>query len=283
MQILDGKLVAQQSKVKVAERAASFEKKKGRRAHLVVMLIGSDPASQVYVRNKVKTSEALGIRSTLLNFANLTQAELQKQIRLLNEDDGVDGVLVQLPLPKGLDAETVFSQLRVDKDVDGLTHLNQGLLQAGKQVVASCTPQGIITLLKHYHIELKGKDCVVVGRSQIVGLPMAQLLLQADATVTVCHSKTRDLRAHTQKADLVVVAAGRPHLLSKEDFKRNAVVVDVGIHGSGSGGPLRGDVKPVGLDGWLSASTPVPGGVGPMTIATLLENVMTLAEKRAAL
>ncbi len=281
MIILDGKAVAAARREILKPRVQEFSNRFSRAPHLVVLLIGDNPASQIYVRNKVKACEAVGIKSTKIELpSTTTQAELNSQIDRLNADDNVDAVLVQLPLPKGLNEDEINARLSPWKDADGFSFESLGRLWAGDPVVSPCTPQGVMNLLSHYKIPVKGKYAVVVGRSNIVGKPMAHLLTMADATVTLCHSKTTHLTEYTQKADIVVVAAGRRHLLGREDFKQGAVVIDVGMHGSGEGKGIAGDVRWHELEDWVSAATPVPGGVGPMTIATLLENAVTLAEKR---
>jgi methylenetetrahydrofolate dehydrogenase (NADP+)/methenyltetrahydrofolate cyclohydrolase len=283
MLILDGKACSQARKEALKPRIQQFQARHGRPPHLVVVIVGQDPASQVYVRNKQKTCEAVGMRSTLLTLpAELSQQALNDTVRKLNEDVGIDGILVQLPLPKGLHDEPFLDFLSPYKDADGFSPRSMGLFWGGRKLIAPCTPQGVIYMLKHFGIDIAGKHAVVVGRSNIVGKPMAHLLLQENATVTVCHSATKNLREHTLRADLVVVAAGKKHMLGKDDFKKGAVVVDVGMHGTGSVGGLCGDVRFDELKDWASAATPVPGGVGPMTISTLLENTVTLAELRMA-
>jgi len=277
---LDGKTVAEHVKQRLLPRIEHFKSKIGRSPHLVVVLVGDDPASQVYVKNKQLACEKLGMKSTLLRKpANLSQADLEKLISELNTDDAVDGVLVQMPLPSHLKSDKIFELLDPSKDADGFSYFSTGLLWAGKATVKPCTPAGVIEILKYYKIPLKGKNVVVVGRSHIVGKPVAALLLDENATVTVVHSHTVNMQEYTQNADVVVVAAGKPHLLGKNDFKKDAVVIDVGIHGTGKGN-LHGDVRFEELEGWVSAATPVPGGVGPMTIAMLLQNTVSLAEKR---
>lgn len=277
---LDGKAVAEQTKAQLIPQIDQFKTKYGRPPHLVVALIGEDSASQVYVKNKQLACEKIGLKSTVIRKAStLSQAELEKLVLDLNSDDEVDGVLVQMPLPAHLNSDRVFELLSPFKDADGFSYFSTGLLWAGKPLVKPCTPAGIIQILKFYKIALKGKNVVVVGRSHIVGKPVAALLLEENATVTIAHSHTINLKELTQKADIVVVAAGKPELLGKDDFKKEAVIVDVGIHGTGQGN-LRGDVRFQELDGWVSAATPVPGGVGPMTIAMLLKNTVLLAEKR---
>jgi methylenetetrahydrofolate dehydrogenase (NADP+)/methenyltetrahydrofolate cyclohydrolase len=281
MQLLDGKTVSNARREALKPRLAQFQKKYGRAVHLAVILVGDDPASHVYVRLKIKGSAELGLRSSHYELpASTTQKELLSLVKKLNEDKEVDGILVQRPLPRGLVESEVFELISPEKDVDGFSYQALGHLLAGTPTVSPCTPAGIMSILEHYGINVAGMRAVVVGRSVTVGKPMALLLSMANATVTVCHSKTKDLGFYTKQADLVVVAAGKKHLLGREDFKKDAIVIDVGIHGSGSGGKVAGDVRTEGLDGWLKARTPVPGGVGPMTIATLFENTMTLAERR---
>ncbi len=281
MILLDGKLVSQARREALKPRIERFRQATGRSPHLVVVLVGNNVASQVYVRNKVKACESIGMQSTKLELPeNLPQQALEDTIRKLNETEGVDGILVQLPLPKGLKEEPILEILSPAKDADGFTFQSLGYLWGGKPFVAPCTPSGVMAILEHYKIHPAGMKAVVVGRSNIVGKPMAHLLTTADATVTLCHSKTKDLASYTRNADLVVVAAGKKHLLGREDFKQGAVVIDVGMHGSGEGKGVTGDVRVDELDGWVRAATPVPGGVGPMTITMLLENTVTLAEKR---
>ena len=284
MLILDGKLVSEARRNALRPRVEKFLAKTGRRPHLVVVLVGSNLASQVYVRNKVKACEAVGIESTKIELPEvITQEALNATVQKLVDTANVDGILVQLPLPGALKEEPILSILSPEKDVDGFTYQALGHLWAGHPFVAPCTPQGVMSILEHYKIAVDGLEAVVVGRSNIVGKPMAHLLTSANATVTVCHSKTKDLRKFTTAADLVVVAAGKKHLLGKADFKMGAIVIDVGMHGSGEGQKVTGDVLMDGLEGWVSAVTPVPGGVGPMTITTLLENTVSLAEKRLGL
>lgn len=280
MQVLDGKTVAAARREKLIPEIKKFKAKSGRAPHLAVVLVGENTASQVYVRNKVKACEQVGIRSTRLDLLNtISQNELMSVICRLNDDAEVDGILVQLPLPPQCNEEEINSTLNPMKDVDGFTYESLGHLFAGKKLVSPCTPQGVMSILEHYEISVSGLNTVVVGRSNIVGKPMAQLLLQANATVTVCHSKTKNMREFTTKADLVVVAAGQKQFLGREDFKKDSIIIDVGIHGSGVG-QMCGDVRFAELDGWVRAATPVPGGVGPMTITTLLENTVRLASLR---
>jgi len=283
MQLLSGKVVSQARHEALKPRLEQFKKATGRAVHLAVVLVGEDPASQVYVRNKVKGCAELGIQSTRYDLSvNVSQAELVALIKKLNQQDDVDGILVQRPLPKPLNENEIFELISAKKDVDGFSYQALGHLMAGSIMVAPCTPMGIMSILKHYQISVAGMRAVVVGRSVTVGKPMLHLLTEANATVTLCHSKTKDLRSYTREADLVVVAAGQKHLLGKDDFKKDAIVIDVGVHGSGSGQKLAGDVRADELQGWVKALTPVPGGVGPMTITTLFENTVMLAEARKA-
>lgn len=283
MKILDGKQVAESRRQALKSKVEQFTKGRGRAPGLTVILVGDDPASQVYVNNKIKACEATGIASKLEKLPSTIQAPaLKAVIDRLNGDPLVDGILLQLPLPKGLDAEECIQWISPEKDADCLTEQNLGRLWSGRPLTTPCTPWGVIAILEHYKIPTEGKNAVVVGRSNIVGKPMAHLLVQANATVTICHSKTKNLSDYTKHADIVVVAAGKPELLGKGDFAKNATVIDVGIHrkpGKTGKGSLCGDVRLNELEGIVSAGTPVPGGVGPMTIAMLLENTLTLAER----
>ncbi len=282
MQILDGKAVAAARNLEIKASVQKLTAALGRAPGLTVVLVGDDPASQVYVANKLKACQKVGIASQALRLsAEVTMLELKTVIQRLNADAAVDGILLQLPLPKALDAEEAIGWISSKKDVDCLTAENLGLLWSGRPVTTPCTPWGVIKILEHYKIPVAGKRAVVVGRSNIVGKPMAHLLVQADATVTICHSKTVTLREHTLDADIVVVAAGRPEFLGRADFKEGSVVIDVGIHrksASEGKAKLCGDVRLAELDGVVRAATPVPGGVGPMTIAMLLENTVCLAK-----
>ncbi|AFY02894.1 bifunctional methylenetetrahydrofolate dehydrogenase/methenyltetrahydrofolate cyclohydrolase FolD [Bdellovibrio bacteriovorus] len=280
--ILDGKEVAKEVRASLVPRVAKFKETYGRAPHLSVVIVGDDKASHVYVKNKKIACEKIGMTSTIHTLpAETTQSELNQILSKLNNDNGVDGILVQFPLPKHLSADEVLKLVSAEKDADGLTYESLGYFFAGKPLVSPCTPAGVMEILKHYRIPVEGKRAVVVGRSNIVGKPMALLLTEANATVTLCHSKTSNMSELTKQADLVVVAAGKARLLGKEDFKKDAIVIDVGMHGSGQGGKLCGDVRFEELDGWAKAATPVPGGVGPMTIAMLLKNTCQLAEQRA--
>lgn len=278
MLVLNGKTVSEKKRAEIKARIVQFKTSYRRAPGLAVVLVGEDPASQVYVRNKVKSCEEIGMESFHHHLkAEVAEAELLALIKKLNSDDNVDGILVQLPLPKHLSAEKIIAAIRPEKDADGLTVENMGLLFSGRPRVVPCTPRGVIEILKHYKISISGRHCVVVGRSQIVGRPMAQLLQLEDATVTVVHSRTPDISFYTKAADIVLVAAGKPRFLGANDFKKNTVVVDIGIHRLADG--LCGDVRYEELEGHAFAATPVPGGVGPMTITMLLENTLILAEK----
>lgn len=282
--VLDGKLVAQTRRAVLAEKVSSFTKSRGRKPGLAVVLIGADPASQIYVRNKVKACTEAGIASFHIEKpGTIKQSELHAIIDELNSRSDVDGILVQLPLPKGLNETAATERILPEKDPDGLTSGNLGLMFAGRTRVAPCTPSGVMKIFEHYKIDVAGKSAVVVGRSNIVGKPMSQLLLEENATVTIAHSKTTDLKSVTSQADIVVVAAGKPQFMGKEFFKRGAIVADVGIHrvtGSDGKSKVCGDVRTEELMGHVQAVTPVPGGVGPMTIQVLLENTLRLAELR---
>jgi methylenetetrahydrofolate dehydrogenase (NADP+)/methenyltetrahydrofolate cyclohydrolase len=282
MQRLDGTEVAKARQFKLIEKIALLKAQRGISPGLAVILVGDDPASQVYTRNKVKTCQAMGMNSWLYERpSSLSEADLIAEIKTLNLRSDVHGILVQLPLPKHIQADRALEAIASHKDPDGLTFENLGMLWAGHKRIAPCTPAGVMAILEHYQISVKGKNAVVVGRSNIVGKPMAQLLLDADATVTICHSRTPDLAAHTRQADIVVVAAGRERFLGKADFRQGAVVIDVGMHRPSEGpfaGKLCGDVRYEELEGWAQAATPVPKGVGPMTIQMLMENTLRLAE-----
>jgi methylenetetrahydrofolate dehydrogenase (NADP+)/methenyltetrahydrofolate cyclohydrolase len=245
---------------------------------LVVLLVGEDPASHVYVRNKTTACEKLGLRGETVQLpAMITQAELLAHVQRLNADPSVHGILVQLPLPPGLNKNEILWSIRPEKDVDGIHPSNLGKLVAAKPSLVACTPSGIMEMLKFYRIDVAGKNAVVIGRSEIVGKPMAQLLINADATVTVCHSKTQNLAAVTKRADILIAALGKPRAVTADFVKPGAVVVDVGIHRD-SNGKLCGDVDEAGVGRVASHLSPVPGGVGPLTIAMLMKNLITAAK-----
>lgn len=284
MLVLDGKAVSKARREKLKTRVQTLVQKTGRPPQLTVIIVGEHLPSQVYVRNKVKACADVGITSNKIEVpADVSVQKFTDLLHTIDHDDSVDGVLVQLPLPKQLQSLDLGELLNPSKDADGFTYGSLGRIASGKGKVAPCTPKGVMSILEHYKISVEGKNAVVVGRSMIVGKPMTWLLADANATVTMCHSKTKDMRSFTQAADIVVVAAGKKHLLGKDDFKKGAIVIDVGMHGSGEGGGVTGDVRFQELEGWAEAATPVPGGVGPMTITTLLENTVTLAEIKAGL
>ena len=272
--IIDGKAISlavkDEIKAKTEELAA-----KGITVTLAVILVGEDPASQVYVKNKKKACEYCGIRSLSYELpADTTEEKLLELIDELNTRDDVNGILVQLPLPKGINEDRVLDAISPHKDVDGFHPVNVGKLSIGKKGYVSCTPAGVIQLLKRSDIEISGKECVVVGRSNIVGKPMAMLLLRENGTVTVTHSRTADLREVTKRADILVVAIGKPKFIDASYVKEGAVVIDVGIHRNADG-KLCGDVDYDSVEPVASAITPVPGGVGPMTIAMLMYNCLS--------
>ncbi len=272
-QIIDGKAISQAVKDEIKSRTAELSAK-GTEACLAVILVGEDPASQVYVKNKKKACEYCGIKSLSYELpADTTEEKLLELIAELNERSDVNGILVQLPLPKGIDEDRVLDAISPDKDVDGFHPVNVGKLSIGKKGFVSCTPAGVIQLLKRSGIEISGKECVVVGRSNIVGKPMSMLLLQENGTVTVCHSRTKDLKEVTKRADILVVAIGKPKFIDASYVKEGAVVIDVGIHRQDDG-KLCGDVDYASVEPVASAITPVPGGVGPMTIAMLMYNCL---------
>lgn len=276
---IDGKAVAARLRAEVAASAAGL-RGRGIAPTLAVVLVGDDPASAVYVRSKTKAAREAGVDVRDHKLAATTrQAELAALVRTLNADPGVDGILVQLPLPAGLDADAVIREIDPAKDVDGLSPVNLGLLAQGKPRLAPCTPTGCMRLLREVGAELAGARAVVLGRSLLVGRPMALLLANADATVTMCHSRTRELADEVRRADIVVAAVGRPGLVHGDWIQPGAVVIDVGMNRLADG-KLVGDVDAAGAAQRARALTPVPGGVGPMTIACLLENTVTAATLR---
>lgn len=275
---LDGVAVARAVRERTALGAAAFRDAHGRAPGLGTVLVGDDPASAIYIRMKHEACADVGIASVHRSLpADASQEQVESVVAELVADDGVDGVLVQMPLPEGLDPEPVILAVPPTKDVDGFHPMNLGAIASGLGGVASCTPLGVMTLLDAYGVQLEGADAVVVGRSRTVGLPMALLLLERDATVTVTHHLTRDLGSETRRADVLVVAAGVPGLVTADMVKPGAVVVDVGTTRTADG--LRGDVAQDVRD-VASLVSPVPGGVGPMTIATLLESTLALARAR---
>lgn len=279
-QLIDGNALAKKIRGEVAERAAALAAK-GHRPGLAVILVGDDPASQVYVSHKVKDCEGSGVRSVLDRYpADMREADLLARIAELNRDPTIHGILVQMPVPKHIDPQKVIAAIDPLKDVDGFSILSAGALASGLPGFKSCTPYGCMKLIETTGIALRGKHAVVIGRSNTVGKPMAQLLLQANATVTICHSATPDLGAHTRQADVVVAAVGRRNTLTADMVKPGAVIIDVGMNRKDDG-KLCGDVDFDGVSkvaGWI---TPVPGGVGPMTRAMLLVNTIEAAERVA--
>ena len=273
--IISGKELSTRMKADMAAQVATFPEKYGRVPHLVVILVGEDPASQSYVRGKGKACEAVGIRNTtILKPASITERELLDIIEKLNDDGGVDGILVQLPLPDHIDEARSIKAIRKEKDVDGFHPLNVAALWMKQPCTVACTPKGIIRMLDEAGVEIKGKRAVVIGRSQIVGLPVAKLLLDRHATVTICHSRTKDLGAVTREAEILVVAIGRPKFVTADMVTPGTVVIDVGVNRDPETGKLCGDVDFEAVEPKASVITPVPGGVGPMTIACLMENTI---------
>lgn len=304
VKILSGAPIAEAIKKEVAEEVKSLSEKYGFRPCLVVVRVGEDPASAVYVGNKVKTSEELGLISEHQHLsAETTQEELLKVVTDLNNREDVDGILVQLPLPKQIDDKVILEAISPQKDVDGFHPINVGRLSAGQKSLLPCTPAGVIEILKRNEIEIRGKHAVIVGRSNIVGKPMAQLLLQNDATVTICHSRTQNLPQITSQADILVAAIGRAGFIRGEHIKEGATVIDVGMNSVSDvdfahelfgedelekrlaviakrGSTLIGDVNPKEAKAKASAFTPVPGGVGLLTIAMLMKNTVEAAKMR---
>lgn len=275
--ILDGKAVAADIKSEVAEGVAKL-REQGRSVRLDVILVGEDPASVTYVRNKQNDSEEIGIASEVHRFPeSVSQKELVALVEKLNEDEAVSGFFIQLPLPEGLDSLDLISRIDPAKDVDGLSPLSAGRLAVGLPSLLPCTPHGVIQMLRRNGIDLAGKKAVVLGRSNLVGKPLAQLLLRENATVTVCHSRTRDLPEVAREADVLVAAIGRREMVGAEYVKEGAVVVDVGIHRREEGG-LTGDVKFEEVEPKAAWISPVPGGVGPMTRAMLMYNTLQAAQ-----
>ena len=278
--IIDGKSIAQKVKDELKNKVADFNKKYGRQITLAVILVGENPASQVYVKNKIKATEYVGMRS--LSFylpENATEQEVSETVLSLADDSSVDGILVQLPLPKHLDENKILSLIPANKDVDGFLAENVGNLVLGLPTTVACTPFGVLKMLKTEEVELSGKNAVVLGRSNIVGKPMAMLLLKENCTVTICHSKTEKLKEICKNADILVAAIGKPKFVTADMVKEGAVVIDVGINRTSDG--LVGDVDFENVKNVASAISPVPGGVGPMTIAMLLENTYLCATRSA--
>jgi methylenetetrahydrofolate dehydrogenase (NADP+)/methenyltetrahydrofolate cyclohydrolase len=276
---IDGKAIAAELRAQVASETAAM-KEQGIEPSLAVVIVGDDPASRTYVNNKKKACAEVGICS--LEFAlskETSQKELEELVQRLNKDPDVDGILVQSPLPRGLDEKAIVNEIDPQKDVDAFHPVNVGHIMIGDYKLLPCTPAGIMELLHHENISVEGKRCVVIGRSNIVGKPMAMLLLHANGTVTICHSKTKDLKEICKQADILVAAVGKTKFVTKEMVKPGAVVIDVGMDRD-ENGKLCGDVDYEAVEPIASAITPVPGGVGPMTIAMLLKNTLTAAKQR---
>jgi methylenetetrahydrofolate dehydrogenase (NADP+) / methenyltetrahydrofolate cyclohydrolase len=277
--IIDGKAVAASVRARVAEEVKAFGSERGRTPRLVTVIVGDDPASEVYVAGKHRACEEVGMRSSHHGLpAETSEAELLELVDALNQDADVDGILVQLPVPAQIDPDQIVAAIDPAKDVDGLTPMNAGLLAHGMPGLVSCTPAGVMELLRHEGVELEGAEAVVVGRSKLVGVPVARLLLAANATVTSCHSRTRDLPAVCRRADVLVAAVGVPGLLGADAVKPGATVIDVGVNRTDDG--LRGDMDFEAASEVAGAITPVPGGVGPMTVAMLLVNTLAAARTR---
>ncbi|MBQ4164460.1 MAG: bifunctional methylenetetrahydrofolate dehydrogenase/methenyltetrahydrofolate cyclohydrolase FolD [Turicibacter sp.] len=276
--LIDGKLVSSEIRLEISQETAEFIQKTGIQPHLVVIIVGNDAASMTYVKNKKKACEDVGFKSTVIELPlETTEGELLDRIQELNDDLTVHGILVQLPLPKHIDEQKVINTISVKKDVDGFHPYQVGALVSGLPCLKPCTPSGVIELLKAYNIEMTGRHAVIVGRSHIVGKPLIQLLLDENATVTVCHSRTQNLAEFTKSADILIVAIGRAHFITADMVKDGAVVVDVGINRLETG-KLVGDVLYDDVFEKASYVTPVPGGVGPMTITMLLKNTLKAAK-----
>jgi methylenetetrahydrofolate dehydrogenase (NADP+)/methenyltetrahydrofolate cyclohydrolase len=276
MKIIDGKKIAESLRADIAKEVKGFIRPPG----LAVILVGHDPASEVYVRNKTKACVEVGFYSDQLHkSANITQEELISEINRLNDHKTIDGILVQLPLPKHIDENAVIDAILPEKDVDGFSSENIGKLVQNKPFIRPCTPKGVITMLDSINYNLTGKHCVIIGASKIVGRPMAMELLNLDATVTICNSSTKDIKQKVKIADVIIAAAGVPHLVNADWVKEGAVIIDVGINRL-ENGKLVGDVDFESVKSKVSAISPVPGGVGPMTIAILLENTVTAYKAR---
>lgn len=281
--IISGKELAASLKAEMAAEVATFEERYGRVPHLAVILVGEDPGSVSYVTGKAKASAEVGIKNTTIRRPEtISEEELLGIIAELNADDAVDGILVQLPLPKHIDSDKVIAAIDCSKDVDGFHPMNVAALWQKQPCVLPCTPKGIIKMLKVAGVEIAGKNAVVIGRSNIVGLPVSKLLLDENATVTITHSRTKNLGEVTSKADILVVAIGRPKFVTADMVGENAVVIDVGVNRDPETGKLCGDVDFAAIEPKASVITPVPGGVGPMTICCLMENTIECFLKKQA-
>lgn len=279
--IIDGKLLSAHLKQEMAEQVVALEKEFGRRPSLAVILVGDNPASQSYVRGKIKAAGEVGIQSELITMAADTDEDtLLKEIERLNSDKKVDGVLVQLPLPKHIDEERVIDAIALEKDVDGFHPDNVANLWLGKPCIKPCTPKGVMRMIEECGFNVAGSRAVVVGRSNIVGKPMAKLLLDANATVTIAHSRTANLAEITRQADILIAAVGRPRMITADMVREGAIVIDVGVNRDAVSGKLCGDVDFEAVKEVASHITPVPGGVGPMTITMLMQNTIECFLKR---
>lgn len=277
--IIDGKITSQKIKDNL-KREVEFLKERNIYPKLAVIMVGEDKASKVYVKNKSKSCEYVGVQFEEYLFEeNITQEQLVNKINELNNDDTVTGILLQSPIPRHLNEQEAFNAISFEKDVDGFNAINVGNLSLGKDCFISCTPYGIIKLLEEYKIDVEGKHAVIIGRSNIVGKPMVQCLLEKNATVTVCHSKTKNLKDITKQADILIVAMGKPKYITKEFIKQGAVIIDVGINRLDDG-KICGDVDFEKIEKIAGYITPVPGGVGPMTIAMLMNNVVKAAKNK---
>lgn len=288
MQLIDGKAVSEKIKQEIATEVATIVDNGGKRPHLAAILVGHDGGSETYVANKVKACEACGFKSSLIRYEeDITEQELLDKVKALNEDDDVDGFIVQLPLPKHISAQKVIETIDYRKDVDGFHPINVGRMAIGLPCYLSATPKGIMELLKRYNIQTSGKKCVILGRSNIVGKPMAQLMMQkeyGDATVTVCHSRSTTLKEECRRADIIIAAIGIPNFVTADMVKEGAVVIDVGTTrvadaSRKSGFRLNGDVHFEEVASKCAYITPVPGGVGPMTICMLMQNTLSAGKK----
>lgn len=276
--IIDGKELAKKVRLELKDEVEKLKKDENIHPKLAVIMVGSDPASQIYVRNKSKACDEIGIEfEEFLLDENTTQKELLDLIDKLNENEKVNGILLQSPIPKNLDINEAFRRISPEKDVDGFNPVNVGKLTLGQKGFISCTPFGVIKMLEEYNIDIEGKNAVVLGRSNIVGKPMSQCLLNKNATVTICHSKTKNINDITKNADIIVAAIGKKEFVKGDMVKEGAVVIDVGIN-RGEDGKLKGDVDFEEVSKKASYITPVPGGVGPMTIAMLMTNVVKAAK-----
>ena len=276
MKIIDGKTLAQNLRKKIANEVKQYSRPPG----LAVILVGDDEASQLYVRNKTRACVEVGFYSDQIHkSSNITEEELLSEVNRLNENQNIDGILVQLPLPSHIDSNKIIEAIIPEKDVDGFSSENVGKLSQNKSFISPCTPRGVMKMLDSIKCDLRGKDCVIIGASNIVGRPMAMELLNAGATVQVCHKGTKDITHKTKSADVIIAAAGVANLVKSDWIKEGVILIDVGINRQGDGS-MTGDVDFEDVKGIASAITPVPGGVGPMTIAVLLENTLIAYEAK---